>query len=238
MGGRSPMLDDLLQMTKDLLIDPDKAKTWGLADNSARPVVAALAKLYMKFGRLMEAAAVAREENISRFATHHSANMAGRHQFDDDQRKKAENLAVRSLSIRSMLDWRNDLLHAGIRRAPKPGKTLAKLVNTLVEKIDRPPITVMVARHPGAVEWLSEQGVVADKIIDHLDETAVDEFRAGDHVVGVLPTEIVARLSEIGVICEVLVVAPSKAQRGTEMTAEELARAGARLVRIRAEVLE
>lgn len=231
-----PMLDDLLQMTDDLLIDPTKARLSGLADNSARPVVAALAKLYMTFGRLMEAAAVAREETISRLASHHSAKMAGRQDFDEDKRKEAERIASESLTIRSMLDWRNDLLHAGMRRAPQPGKTLGKLVSTLVEQIERPPITVVVARHEGALEWLADQGIVGDKILEHLDETDIADLRAGDHVVGVLPVELIARLCGIGAVCEVLVVALTHAQRGTELTAVDMKKAGARLVRIRAEM--
>ncbi|MFC3118245.1 hypothetical protein ACFOHS_08420 [Jhaorihella thermophila] len=108
----------------------------------------------------MEAAAIAREEIVSRIATRPEAIRAGRRDFDPEARAAVERTASAARDIRSLWDWRNDLLHAGMRLDPLPGDRLAKNVRALVDEIARPAKTIIVSRHPGAIEWIKRQGIV------------------------------------------------------------------------------
>lgn len=231
-----PMLDDLLAMTTQLAVTDVAARENGLAAPEARQAVAALSRLYLDFGRLMEAAAVAREEIVSRLAAVPEAISAARTDFDRDARQRAERIAGDSRHLRGLFDRRNDMLHAGMRADPLSGKDLAKQVEKLAEEIARPPITVVVSRHPGAVEWLEKQGIVPDATLEHLSEADLDSFRVGDSVVGILPIEFVGRLCEKGVRCEVISLATEEKQRGRELDCQQLEDAGARLVRVSVQV--
>lgn len=227
-----PMLDDLLAMTTQLAVTDVAARENGLAAPEARQAVAALSRLYLDFGRLMEAAAVAREEIVSRLAAVPEAISAARTDFDRDARQRAERIAGDSLHLRGLFDRRNDMLHAGMRADPLSGKEIAKQVEKLAEEIARPPRTVVVSRHPGAVEWLEKQGVVADATLTHLSESDLANFHVGDNVVGILPIEFAGRLCEKGVRCAVISLALEETQRGRELDCQQLEAAGARLVRV------
>lgn len=227
-----PMLDDLLSMTGRLAVPDNAARKSGLAALEARPAVAALTQFYLDTGRLMEAAAVAREEIVSRLADLPEALAAARTTFDKDARHRAERLAGDSLHVRGLLDRRNDILHAGMRKDPLSGKEIARQVEKLAEEIARPPRSVVVSRHPGAVEWLAKQGIVADEALAHLTEADVASCRAGDSVIGILPIELAGRLCEKGVRCSVISLALDETQRGLELDCQQLEAAGARLVRV------
>lgn len=233
-----PMLDDLLAMTAQLIVTDAAAHENGLAAPEARQAVAALSRLYLDFGRLMEAAAVAREEIVSRLTAVPEAISAARTDFDRDARQRAERIAGDSRHLRGLFDWRNDILHAGMRADPLSGKQIAEQVEKLAEEIARPPRTVVVSRHPGAVEWLEKQGVVAEATFTHLSEADVTSFRVGDTVVGILPIEIAVRLCEQGVRCEVIFLTSEETQRGTELDCHQLEAAGARLVRVSVQVAD
>lgn len=226
-----PMLDQLVEQTRALAVEAQAAAEHGLAAPEARNAVGALARLYYESGRLMEAAAVAREEVASRMADAPEAVRAGRPGFDLDLRRKAERRATQASRVRSLFDFRNDLLHAGMGKAPLSGAILAEKVADLVEEISRAPRTIVVSRHPGAVEWLARQGITADEIVSHLDEGALESFRAGDRVIGTLPPQLLAALCERGVRCDLLVIDVTENQRGRELSADDLEAAGARLRR-------
>lgn len=227
-----PMLDDLLSMTGRLAVPDDAARKSGLAAPEARQAVSALTQLYLDTGRLMEAAAVAREEIVSRLADLPEAIAAARTTFDKDARHRAERLAGDSLHVRGLLDRRNDILHAGMRTDPLSGKEIARQVEKLAEEIARPPRSVVVSRHPGAVEWLKKQGIVADETLAHLTDADVASCRAGDSVIGILPVDLAGRLCEKGVRCSVISLALDETQRGVELDCQQLEAAGARLVRV------
>lgn len=231
-----PMLDDLLAMTTQLEVTEVAARENGLAAPEARQAVAALSRLYLDFGRLMEAAAVAREEIVSRLAAVPEAISAARMDFNRDARQRAERIAGDSRHLRGLFDRRNDMLHAGMRADPLSGKEIANQVAKLVEEIARPPRTVVVSRHPGAVEWLEKQGVVADVTLTHLSEADLASFRVGDSVVGILPIEFAGRLCEKGVRCAVISLPLEETQRGRELNCQQLDAAGARLVRVSVQV--
>ncbi|RMG59393.1 MAG: CRISPR-associated protein Csx16, partial [Gammaproteobacteria bacterium] len=105
-----PLIDDLLEMTEGLLVDEAAAREQSLAAPEARSASAALARLYLSFGRLMEAAAIAREEIVSRIAASSDAVRVGRNSFDGGARERAERAATDAREVRSLLSWRNDLL--------------------------------------------------------------------------------------------------------------------------------
>lgn len=86
--------------------------------------------------------------------------------------------------------------------------------------------TWFVSRHPGAVEWAARQGIEVDKRVAHLD---VDQVQAGDTVIGVLPVHLAAAVCARGARYLHLSLDLPPAMRGRELSADEMARCGARL---------
>jgi len=87
-----------------------------------------------------------------------------------------------------------------------------------------------VSRHPGAVAWVEAQGVRADRVVAHLD---VDSLRPGDTVVGTLPVHMAAAVQARGARYLHLALDLPPQARGVELSAEDMARYGARLVEAR-----
>jgi CRISPR-associated protein Csx16 len=85
-----------------------------------------------------------------------------------------------------------------------------------------------VSRHPGALEWARRQGLRWSHALTHLDNQPV---AAGDIVYGTLPVQLAARVCEAGAEYWHLQVPLGEGMRGRELSAEELADAGARFVR-------
>lgn len=84
----------------------------------------------------------------------------------------------------------------------------------------------VVSRHAGAVEWLARRGYADCRHVQHLE---LGQVRAGDRVVGTLPISAVAELTARGAHYQHLVVPLSSADRGRELSADELEERGARL---------
>lgn len=95
-----------------------------------------------------------------------------------------------------------------------------------------------VSRHPGAVDWAARQGLSVDRWAPHLD---LAEVAAGDTVAGTLPIHLAAQVCACGARYLHLSLDLPATWRGRELTADELAQAGARLeaydVRARADHL-
>ena len=93
-----------------------------------------------------------------------------------------------------------------------------------------PAMTVyLVSRHPGAVQWLSEELRVPEvQVMAHLDDT---RFLPGDKVCGVLPIAWAARICAQGAEAHVLTIDLPPELRGRELNVEQLRAQGARLVR-------
>jgi len=87
--------------------------------------------------------------------------------------------------------------------------------------------TYFISRHSGAVEWAKEQNFSVDKWISHLDN---EQIVSGDIVVGTLPVNIAADLILKGARYFSLNLALSAADRGIELTKEDLYRLKAELV--------
>lgn len=86
--------------------------------------------------------------------------------------------------------------------------------------------TFFVSRHPGAVEWAARQGIRVDRLVAHLDPTAI---QAGDVVIGTLPVNLAAEVcARGGRFCNLSLDLPPEA-RGRELSADELERYRARI---------
>lgn len=83
-----------------------------------------------------------------------------------------------------------------------------------------------VSRHPGAVDWARRQGLHVDRWVEHLH---ADDVRAGDTVAGSLPIPLAATVCARGARYLHLSLDLPAAWRGRELSADELAQAGARL---------
>lgn len=86
--------------------------------------------------------------------------------------------------------------------------------------------TWFISRHPGAVAWARSQGLAVDTWRPHLD---VELVQPGDTVAGTLPIHLAAQVCARGARYLHLSLDLPAAWRGRELTAEELAQAGARL---------
>ena len=94
--------------------------------------------------------------------------------------------------------------------------------------------TYAVTRHAGAKLWLSAHF----KIDQYLDHLSLDVLRKGDVVVGMLPVHTVAQLGEMSVRYLHLAMETPEHLRGTELTADQMHEHNARLVEIRAKIVD
>ncbi|WGD28396.1 CRISPR-associated protein Csx16 [Ancylobacter sp. WKF20] len=84
----------------------------------------------------------------------------------------------------------------------------------------------LVTRHPGTREWLARQGIDA-QAVEHLDMAGLAE---GAVVIGNLPGHIVAQITARGARYWHIALETPLGLRGTDLTADEMERLGARLV--------
>ena len=85
-----------------------------------------------------------------------------------------------------------------------------------------------VGRHAGAREWARQQGLQWQREAAHLEEVKVS---AGDLVYGTLPCSLAAEVCAAGAEYWHLDLPATLAWRGRELSADDLAAAGARFVR-------
>jgi len=86
--------------------------------------------------------------------------------------------------------------------------------------------TYFVSRHPGAVDWLHEQGLAVDRRVVHLDPA---EVQAGDRVIGTLPVNLAAEVCVRGARYLHLSLDLPPAWRGRELSVDDMRACGARL---------
>jgi CRISPR-associated protein Csx16 len=79
--------------------------------------------------------------------------------------------------------------------------------------------TYFVSRHPGALEWMRKNRIVFDAHVEHLE---LSKVRAGDTVIGSLPVNIAAEVCARGAKYRHLSLHVHAADRGRELSAEEL----------------
>ncbi|MDH2998912.1 CRISPR-associated protein [Pasteurellaceae bacterium LFhippo2] len=76
-----------------------------------------------------------------------------------------------------------------------------------------------ISRHQGAIDWIQQQGIQIDRFEAHLD---VADIQACDTVIGTLPIHLASQVCEKGAKFYFLSVNVTQAQRGTELSADEL----------------
>lgn len=86
--------------------------------------------------------------------------------------------------------------------------------------------TYLVTRHPGTVTWARARLPHLNRVIEHLDPA---ELVPGDVVVGTLPVHLACRVCERGARYLHLTIDSSHAQRGRELTADDLERLDVRI---------
>jgi len=217
-----------------------------LSGADAHAAVAALARLYWRLGRYAEAAAVLREGWVNRFAEP-GATRPGRPTCSEAARKAAEHAwAERSRNDQRVIaDVRNNIEHAGFRTDPFPAKTLIDQLDRLIGELEETPVrangpasapqgvTYFVTRHAGARDWVEEQDIRVDRLVEHLD---VETIGPGDTVIGSLPVNLAARVCERGGRYLHLSLEVLPDLRGKELTAEVMRSLGARVEEYRVEV--
>lgn len=93
----------------------------------------------------------------------------------------------------------------------------------------------IVTRHPGAVDWLLAQPVVASapsgtevRVWWHVGPAEMDALQPGDAVIGTLPVAMAAQICEAGAAFYSLDLPRLPAEwRGRELNTQEMAAAGA-----------
>lgn len=86
--------------------------------------------------------------------------------------------------------------------------------------------TWLVTRHPGAIEWATQQGLCIDAHLAHLDTELV---QTGDTVIGTLPVHLAAAVCSQGARFLNLSLDIPANLRGRELSAAELSHCNARL---------
>jgi CRISPR-associated protein Csx16 len=81
--------------------------------------------------------------------------------------------------------------------------------------------TWLVSRHSGALDWMRRRGVVFDRYAPHL---TMEEIRAGDTVIGSLPVNLAADVCTRGATYRHLSLRLDAADRGRELSADDLDR--------------
>ncbi len=84
--------------------------------------------------------------------------------------------------------------------------------------------TYFVSRHTGAKDWLNEEGVSVDYVVDHLD---VSRIEPGDQVIGSLPINLAAAVCEKGASYFHLSIELPLNLRGCELSSDLLRDYGA-----------
>ncbi len=156
LPGLDFVLEDLIAMIEPLAGSPQDLAGPG---NAGR--VAALAELYRRFERPLQAAMTLREGYINLVARPEAARPGWRN-FDDVARSNAEDLAKTRFPefVKRVGKLRNDLMHAGYRRDPISPQAIARELDAGLAKyraaagLPRPFLNI--SNHPNA-EWDEDQ---------------------------------------------------------------------------------
>ena len=133
-----PPLGEVLNQVQAMVRPLDGAFE-DLACPQGRAAVEALAKLYLRLGRYLEAIATVREGLINKRVDARAARPAAA-DFDGDERKRAEEEIRAAPRFKSVADLRNDLLHAQYRKrdSTRPAASVIDQVKRAVEEFAAP----------------------------------------------------------------------------------------------------
>jgi len=213
-----------------------------LAAPEGQQAIVALANYYLKLERYPEAAVVIREAAVNRHARDASAIEVNSVDYSDELRRKAEySFSERDEHLGEIAGIRNDIEHGGFRRQPASGKSLKQRVSDLVQRQSgvlceqkhphlpsekEHPTTYFISRHPGAIAWAAEEGIIVDRQLDHLD---INLIRTGDTVIGSLPVNLAAEVCAKNAHYLHLSLELPKELRGKELTVVQMRACNARL---------
>jgi CRISPR-associated protein Csx16 len=130
-----PPLADVLDRIEEM-VRPLTVAHHDLSGPNGRAAVIALAELYLRLGRYLEAVATVREGWVNLYATE-KALVPGAEKFNNKERERAEERAwcCDPDYKNVVLDRRNDLLHAQYRNSAQDAAGVIKTVGNLLEKL-------------------------------------------------------------------------------------------------------
>ena len=172
----APPLADILDRVA-AMAEPIAGAGHDLSGPEGRKAVTALAELYLRLGRYLEATATVREGWVNLYAPKMALVPAAAN-FDSKERGRAERRAnEHDPTFREVTDRRNDFLHAQYRPNAQQAADIAKTVEGLVEKLRIASETphgacfVNLSNHPSA-EWGKAQTKAAFEFAERIEEIA------------------------------------------------------------------
>ena len=80
--------------------------------------------------------------------------------------------------------------------------------------------TYFICRHQGSIEWAKRKGISVDAFLEHMEN--INDFKAGDTVIGSLPVHIIAQLNAKGVRFVHFQLDLPNHLRGVELSADDI----------------
>ncbi len=178
MPALADVLDRIEEMARPLVFDGD-----ALVGERARDVLAALAQLYVNMGRYVEALTTVREAFISLQGPAEIA-APGLPHYDHELREKVDNSMKHKLGnvFRSIVQFRNDLDHAGYQKQINPAKTLIEQAHKWAKEISKytcsPSVFANISNHPSN-EWSEDQRAAAREFAEAIIDVPFPEVPPG-----------------------------------------------------------
>lgn len=196
----APPLHDVLDRVA-AMVEPIAGARRNLSGSEGRRAITALAELYLRLGRYLEASATVREGWINLYAPK-TALVPGASTFDKNERDQAEKRANQhDPAFREVTDRRNDLLHAQYRPSAQKAADIAETVRGLVEKLRtvsetlRGACFVNLTNHPSA-KWDDAQTKAALALAERIEDITFPAVPpdADEKVIEALAEECVAKI--------------------------------------------
>lgn len=172
----APPLADILDRVA-AMAEPIAGADRDLSGPEGRKAVTALAALYLRLGRYLEAIATVREGWVNLYAPK-SALVPAAANFDSRERERAERRANgHDRTFQEVTDRRNDFLHAQYRPSAQKAADIAKTVENLVEKLriasetPRGACFINLSNHPSA-NWEAAQTKAALAFAERIKDIA------------------------------------------------------------------
>jgi CRISPR-associated protein Csx16 len=196
----APPLADILDRVM-AMAEPLSNAGEDLSGDEGRKAVTALADLYLRLGRHIEAAATVREGWVNLYAPR-MALVPASSRFDKDERERAERRAYESdTTFREVTDRRNDFLHAQYRSTAQDSAGVIETVSNLVKKLKvateaaHGACFVNLSNHPSA-KWEEAQMQAARVLAECIEDVMFPAVPpdADEKAIGTLAKECIARV--------------------------------------------
>lgn len=172
----APPLEDILDRVA-AMAEPIAGAGNDLSGPEGRKAVTALAELYLRLGRYLEATATVREGWVNLYAPKAALAPAASN-FDSGERERAERRAnEHDSTFREVTDRRNDFLHAQYRPSAQKAADIAKTAESLVEKLriasktPRGACFINLSNHPSA-NWDEAQTKAVLAFAERIEDIA------------------------------------------------------------------